>query len=213
MESRPQTQHDQALALLKKHGMLRLSEFKLAGITTATVSRMAKKGALVQLSRGLYQLPDAPLDPNHSLAEAAKRVPKGVICLTSALAFHELTDTIPSKVWVAIGIKDWRPRVMHPPLQFVRFGADALASGIEEHMIEGVLVRITNPARTIVDLFRYRQSAGTRYQRSPGLSLALEGLRAALRTRKAAPAEIARYAQEVRIWKVVEPYLQSGLDA
>ncbi len=189
--------------------MMRLSEFTHAGITAATIKRMEEKGALVQLSRGLYQLPDASLDPNHSLAEAAKRVPKGIICLTSALAFHELTDTIPSRVWMAIGPKDWRPRVTHPPLQIVRFGPKVLTSGIEEHMIEGVLVRIYDPAKTVVDLFRYRQSAGTRYQRSPGLNIALEGLREALRTRKATPAEIARYAEGAGIWKVVEPYLQT----
>jgi len=105
---------------------------------------------------------DASIDTNHSLAEAAKLVPKGVICLTSALAFHELTDTIPARVWMAIGAKDRLPRVHHPPLQFVRFGQKVLTTGIEEHLIEGVRVRIYSPAKTVVDLFRYRRSAGKR---------------------------------------------------
>ena len=189
--------------------MARLSELRTAGATGTTVSRMHENGQVVQLSRGLYQLPDAPLDVNNALAQAAKRVPKGIICLTSALAFHELTDTIPSRVWMAIGRKDWRPRVASPPIQIVRFGAKVLDKGVNEHIIEGVTVRIYNPAKTVVDLFRYRQSAGKRYRKSPGLNLAIEGLREALRLRKATPSEIARYATEGGVWKVVQPYLEA----
>jgi len=189
--------------------MVRLSELTKSGVTAATVSRMKEKGLILQLGRGLYQLPDASLSVNHSLAEAAKLVPKGIICLTSALAFHELTDTIPSRVWMAIGAKDRRPRVENPPLQFVRFGQKVLTSGIKEYAIEGVRVRIYNPAKTVVDLFRYRRSAGKRYQKSPGLNLALEGLKEALRQRKATPAEIAHYANEAGIWKILQPYLDA----
>jgi predicted transcriptional regulator of viral defense system len=204
-----ETQQERATALLEKQGMVRLSEFKEAGITAATVSRMKAKGLVLQLSRGLYQLPDASFDTHHALAEAAKLVPKGIVCLTSALAFHGLTDTIPTRVWMAIGAKDRRPRTETPPLQFVRFGEKVLTSGIKEHLIEGVRVRVYNPAKTVVDLFRYRRSAGKRYQKSPGLNLALEGLREALRQRKASPAEIARYANEAGVWKVVQPYLEA----
>jgi predicted transcriptional regulator of viral defense system len=195
--------------VLKQQGMARLSELTKAGVTAATVSRMREKGLIRRLGRGLYQLPGAPLDANHSLAEAAKLVPKGVICLVSALAFHELTDTIPSRVWMAIGSKDRLPRTDQPPLQFVRFGDKLLRSGVEERRIEGVPVRIYSPAKTVVDLFRYRQRAGRRYQKSPGLNLALEGLREALRQRKATPSEIARHANEAGIWKIVQPYLQA----
>ncbi|MCA6101095.1 type IV toxin-antitoxin system AbiEi family antitoxin domain-containing protein [Bradyrhizobium australafricanum] len=209
MLSFPKTQQDRAITLLKKQGMLRLSEFKKAGITAATVSRMKEKGLVLQLSRGLYQLPDASFDTHHVLAEAAKLVPRGVICLTSALAFHGLTDTIPSLVWMAIGSKDRLPRTDTPPIQFVRFGEKVLTSGITEHKIEGVRVRVYNPAKTVVDLFRYRRSAGKRYRKSPGLNLALEGLREALRQRQATPAEIARYANEAGTWKVVQPYLEA----
>jgi len=209
MASRPTTQRDRAIALLQQQGMARLSELIQAGVTATTVSRMHEDGQLVRLGRGLYQLPDAPTDANHALAQAAKRVPKGVICLTSALAYHELTDTIPSRIWMAIGPKDWRPRVARPPIQFVRFADKMLTAGIEEHRIEGVPVRITNPAKTVVDLFRYRQSAGTRYRKSPGLNLAIEGLREALRARKATPADIARHARDAGVWKVVAPYLDA----
>jgi predicted transcriptional regulator of viral defense system len=109
-------QQDQAVSLLRERGMVRLSELTKVGVTATTVSRMKARGLILQIGRGLYQLPDAVFDVNHSLAEAAKLVPKGVICLTSALAFHELTDTIPSRVWMAIGAKDRLPRVHRPPL-------------------------------------------------------------------------------------------------
>jgi predicted transcriptional regulator of viral defense system len=203
------TQQDRALSLLKTRGLVRLTEFTDAGITAATVSRMKEKGLIAQRGRGLYQMPDAPLDAHHDLAEAAKRVPKGVICLVSALAFHELTDTIPSRVWMAIGPKDRHPRIDYPPLQIVRFHPDFLRTGFETHVIEGVPVNIYSPARTVVDLFRYRKRAGVRYRHSPGANFAVEGLREALRTRKATPSEIARYAAEAGISGVIEPYLEA----
>ena len=209
MPSKPNRQEDRALSLMKERGIVRLSELTDAEVTATTVSRMKQKGLIHQLSRGLYQLTDASIDTHHALAEAAKLIPKGVVCLTSALAFHELTDTIPSRVWMAIGAKDRLPRAENPPLQFVRFGQKVLTSGIKNYVIEGVNVRIYNPAKTVVDLFRYRRSAGTRYRKSPGLNLALEGLREALRRRKATPAEIAQYANEAGIWKVVQPYLDA----
>jgi hypothetical protein len=205
-----QTQQERALSLLSRQGgMARLSELSREGITAATLTRMREKGLILQPSRGLYQLPDAGGDTNHALAEAAKLVPKGVICLVSALAFHQLTDTIPRCVWMAIGPKDRRPAVTQPPLQIVRFRDKMLEAGIEEHRIEGVTVGIYNVPKTVADLFRYRQSAGKRYKNSPGLNLALEGLREALRQRKATPAEIAEYANDAGIWKIVEPYLQA----
>jgi predicted transcriptional regulator of viral defense system len=209
MTSAPHSQQDRAISLLKQRGMARLSELTKAGVTATTVSRMTEKGLLLRLGRGLYQLPGSSLDVNHSLAEAAKLVPKGIVCLVTALAYHELTDNIPSRVWIAIGPKDRRPRATQPPLQVVRFRDKMLRSGVEEHVIEGVRVRIYNPAKTVVDLFRYRQQAGKRYQKSPGLNLALEGLREALRQRKATPSEISRYAMEGGIWKVVQPYLEA----
>jgi predicted transcriptional regulator of viral defense system len=209
MTSTSPRQQDRAISVLQQRGIVRLSELTAAGITAATLSRMKEKGLVLRLGRGLYQLPETSIDANHSLAEAAKLVPKGVVCLVTALAFHQLTDTMPSRVWMAIGPKDRRPRAAHPPLQFVRFRDKMLRSGITEHLIEGVRVRIYNPAKTVVDLFRYRQRAGKRYQKSPGLNLALEGLREVLRQRKATPAEIARYAGEAGIWKVVQPCLEA----
>jgi predicted transcriptional regulator of viral defense system len=138
METGPARQEDRATTLLQERGMARLSEFIKEGITAATVSRMQQKGLVNQLSRGLYQLPDAPLDANHSLAVAAKLVPNGVICNISALAFHELTDRIPSFVWMAIGPRDWRPTIAQPRIVIERFGPKVFDKGIEHHTIERV---------------------------------------------------------------------------
>ena len=101
MAIQPQTQTDRAMALLKERGMARVSELTKAGITATTIARMKEKGLILQLSRGLYQPADSDLQANHVLAEASKIAPKGIICLVSALAFHELTDTMPPRVWVA----------------------------------------------------------------------------------------------------------------
>ncbi len=195
------TQRERAIAFLKVKGMARLSELIGEGITASTVSRLEREGAIIRLARGLYQLPDAPVEAHHTLAEAAKLVPKGVICLTSALAFHELTDQIPAKVWIAIGPKDWRPKFRYPPARFAHFPSNHLRSGVERHVIDGVEVPIFGTAKTIADLFRYR--------RTIGINIALEGLREALRKRKATPAQIARCARDARVWKTMEPYVSA----
>lgn len=108
----PLSQRRMAHTVLKARGIARLAELRAEGVTAATLSRMERDGEVLRLARGLYQLSDAPLDAHHSLAEAAKRVPKGVVCLVSALAFHQLTDQLPRQVWIAIGQKIGPPRLM-----------------------------------------------------------------------------------------------------
>ena len=195
------TQRTEALALLKRRGMTRLAEFREAGITATTVSRMEQTGELVRLARGLYQLPDAALDPQQSLAEVARLVPKGVICLASALAFHGLTDQMPPTVWIAIGRKDWRPRFTYPPLRIARFSDEQLGRSVERKKIAGTQVPVFGVAKTVADLFRYRRTIGD--------ALAIEGLRQALRQRKATPAQIAREAQAAGVWATMEPYVMA----
>jgi predicted transcriptional regulator of viral defense system len=187
--------------MLSRRGMARLSELARAGVTGATVSRLAREGTVVRLGRGLYQLPDAPVGAHHDLAEAAKRVPRGIVCLVSALAFHGLSDRIPSEVWMAIGPKAWRPRIDAPRIRFVRFRPRVLDAGIGKHRIEGVTVPVYDVAKTVVDLFRYRRRVGA--------NVAIAGLREALRQRKATPAEIARYAERASVWPLIRPYLEA----
>lgn len=193
------SQREQALSLLQRRGMMRLREFGEAGITATTVSRLERDGAIVRLARGLYQLADADLDQQHTLAEVAKLIPKGVVCLTSALAFHGLTDQLPARVWVALDRKHWRPRIAYPPVRIVRFPAGPLAAGVERHRIEGIPVSIFGVAKTVADLFRYRRTVGE--------AVVVEALRETLRQRKATPADIARFAEQAGVWKTMQPYL------
>lgn len=196
----PQPQRELAKALLRERGILRLSELREAGVTAATISRMERAGEVIRLSRGVYQLPDAELDPNHSLAEAATRVPKGVVCLVSALAFHGLTDQLPRKVWIAIGNKDWAPQHDAMSIRIVRFTDSLLKSEVESNMIEGVSVKVFGAAKTVADCFRHRSKVG--------LPIAIEGLQEALKQRKATPAEIVRQADKGGVATVIRPYLE-----
>jgi predicted transcriptional regulator of viral defense system len=200
MEKR-RSQRELAQALLRERGMLRLVELREAGVTAATMSRMERAGEVIRLSRGVYQLPDADLDPNHSLAEAAKRIPRGVVCLVSALAFHGLTNQLPPKVWMAIGSKDWAPQRDGTPIRIVRFTGKLLSEGVETRVIEGVAVKVFGAARTVADCFRHRGKVG--------LSVAIEGLQEALRQRKATPSEIARQADKGGVSTVIRPYLEA----
>jgi predicted transcriptional regulator of viral defense system len=190
--------------------MMRLSEFLKEGITSATISRMEGKGLLNQLGRGLYQLPDAPLDGNHSLAVAAKLIPNGIVCYDSALAFHELTDRVPPYVWMAIGQRDWRPKITEPRIEIARFNQKEFHKGVERHTIEGVSVPIYSPAKTIVDLFKSGTRQKSFYNSTAGIAHATLAMRDALRLRKASPAAIAKFARDAGIWeKIVQPRLET----
>ncbi|MEA1651251.1 type IV toxin-antitoxin system AbiEi family antitoxin domain-containing protein [Nitrospirillum sp. BR 11164] len=197
----PASQRRIAHTVLKARGIARLAELRAEGVTAATMSRMERDGEVLRLARGLYQLPDAPLDAHHSLAEAAKRVPKGVVCLVSALAFHQLTDQLPRQVWIAIGQKDWAPKADGTPVRLVRFTDRLLTEGVESHTVEGVPVKVFGVAKTIADCFRYRNKIG--------LSVAIEGLQEALRQRKTTPGEIVREAERGAIATVIRPYLEA----
>ncbi len=115
------TQRDRMIRLLEDHTMARASELRAAGVAATTISRAVEDGDVIRIGRGLYQLPDSEVDTSLSLAEASKRVPKGIICMISALAYYGLTDQMPRKVWIAIGAKDWQPLIDYPPLRIVRF--------------------------------------------------------------------------------------------
>jgi len=190
-----------ALNLLKARGMLRLKDFVAEGIGPETLARLVREAVVVRPARGLYQLRDTQVDAAHTLAEAAALVPKGIVCLTSALQFHELTLQMPSAVWMAIDRTAWRPKIDYPRIRFVRFTGPALTEGVVRHRIEGVEVPITEPARTIVDCFRYRAKVG--------LDVAMEGLREGLRRRRCTPDELWRYARKARVWPVMRPYVEA----
>jgi predicted transcriptional regulator of viral defense system len=181
--------------------MVRPRDLDRHGIPRIYLTRLHRDGLLDRPSRGLYMLPDHEPTEHHSLAEACKQIPHGVVCLLSALQFHGLTTQSPFEVWLAIDRKARLPRVAHPPLRLARFSSQALSQGVQEYEVEGVSVRVTTPARTVVDCFAYRNKVG--------LDVALEALRDCWRQKKATMDELHHAAQSRRMANVMRPYLES----
>lgn len=159
------TQTEQTLQLMGRLGIVRPHELAAHGISPIALYSLHQQGKVQRIGRGLYTLPTLELTEHHSLAEACKRVPHGVICLLSALQFHNLGTQNPAQVWLAIDHKARHPRVEYPPLRIVRFSGAALTAGLEEHLIEGVTVRVYAPAKAVTDCFKYRNKIGAGYCR------------------------------------------------
>lgn len=197
-----QTPSDRAIAVVKSLGIARARDFRAAGISPASLAKLSEDGRLVRLARGLYQLADAEaIDAAHSLAEAARLAPHGVICLLSALQFHGITTQLPHAVWICFHHKARVPRSFPFRIEAVRASGEAFETGRMTADVEGVPVLITDPAKTIVDCFKYRSRVG--------LDVAIEALRDGLRHRKATRAELSRYAVICRVQNVMRPYLES----
>jgi predicted transcriptional regulator of viral defense system len=153
------------------------------------------------VGRGLYSRPDATVTENHTLAQVCARVPHGVICLASALQFHQLTTQNPWQVWVLIEKGAHVPQLDYPPLNVVQAGGEAFSAGVEEHRIEGVTVRVTSVAKTIADCFKYRHRIG--------LDVALEALQEGLQDQRADRASIHHYARIGRVERIIRPYMEA----
>ncbi|NOU34505.1 MAG: transcriptional regulator [Polyangiaceae bacterium] len=172
-----------------------------AGISRVALARLAKAGDLERVGRGLYALPKAKVTEHHTLVEAAVRVPRGVVCLLSALSFHKLTTQSPHEVWMAIGVKARKPVTDWPPIRIVRFSGTALTFGVEKHVIESVEVRITSREKTVADCFKYRNKVG--------LDVAVEALRDYLRSRRRSVDALMEAAEASRVKNVIRPYLEA----
>jgi predicted transcriptional regulator of viral defense system len=181
-------------------GLARTRDLEAKGASRPVIRRMVDAGDLRQVARGLYAPAGFEATEHHGLAAAAALVPAGVVCLLSALQYHRLGTQAPFEVWLAIGTKARKPTVTDPPLRIVRFSERALREGIETRSIEGVKVRVTTPARTVVDCFKYRNKIG--------LDVALEALREYRRARRSID-DLTRAAEVVRVTNVMRPYLES----
>ena len=195
------TAAERVLGITEQQGILRPRDLDAYGIPREYLRRLARRGLITRIGRGLYVLPDAEIDAHHSLAEVAKKMPNAVICLLSALRFHELTTQAPFEVWIAIDPKARLPRSGGVPVRVVRFSGKAFQSGIKEYTIEGVPVAIYDPAKTVADCFKYRNKIG--------LDVAIEALRDCLRQRKCTRDELWQYAAICRVTKVMKPYLEA----
>lgn len=194
------TETDRTLDLVKSMGLVRPKDLTHHGIPVVYLRRLLQRGKLVQPARGLYNIAGHEPTLHHSLAMVSKRIPRGVVCLLSALAYHEIGTQLPSGVWLAIDQRS-RPVVTTGlPAKIVRFSAQSLSAGVEEHSIEGVTVKITSPAKTIADCFKFRNKVG--------VDVALETLKDAWRKRKVTMAELDRFAAINRVTNVMHPYLE-----
>lgn len=195
------TATDRLLDLVRTQGLVRPNDLAPLGIPRVALTRAVRRGQLERVGRGLYGLMARPVSAHGTLAEVARRVPKGVICLLSALRFHGLTTQAPFEVWLAIDNKAAIPKMDYPPLRINRFSGVALTGGIEEHVVDGVTVRVTSVAKTVADCFKYRNKIG--------LDVALEALREAWKNKRITSDEIWLYAKIDRVANVMRPYLES----
>lgn len=192
---------DRLEALFQGATVLRSKDLEERGLTRSRIREALSAGALDRVGRGLYALPGAELTEHHSLVQAARRVPGGAVCLLSALRFHDLTSQNPHEVWLAIGPKDRLPAPGNPPIKIVRFGEKHFPIGLETHGIEGTQLKVYSVARTVVDLFRYRNKIG--------IDVALEALKEGWRERRFTLKEINDIAARCRMARVMKPYLES----
>ena len=196
-----QSKKEQVLQLIRELGLLRPRDLVTYGIHREYLRRLEQQGEIVRSGRGIYLLPDVDLSEHYTMVEACKRFPNTVICLLSALRFHNITTQAPFEVWLAIDLKTWSPKSSMLPLRIVYMSDQAFCSGIDKHQISGVTVPVYNPAKTVADCFKYRHKIG--------LDVALEALRECLRERAATLDEIWHFAKICRVSNVIRPYLES----
>jgi predicted transcriptional regulator of viral defense system len=201
---RPTAASQRAIVLFKKHaGLLRMADALRAGVSRATLQTLVAEGALERLSRGLYRLTEAEPLPNPDLAVVARKAPQGVVCLISALSFHELTTQIPHEVYLAISRNSEPVRIDHPPVRSFRFSGAAFSEGIETHQLGPVNVRVYSREKTLADCFKYRNRIG--------LDTCLEAVKTYRQQRKRNVEALLHFADVCRVRKIMQPYLEAIL--
>ena len=189
------------LDLAREKGVLHTRDLNNYGIQREYLSRLCKQGRLIRVGRGRYVLPDMEISENYNLALVAKAIPGAVISLLSALRFHDIGTQSPFQVWIAIQNRAASPRIDNPTVRIFRFSGEAFSEGIEEHHIDGVNVKVYNPAKTVADCFKYRNKIG--------LDVAIEALRDGWQQKKFSMDELWKYSKICRVSNVIKPYLES----
>lgn len=196
-----ETERNRVLKLARAAGIIRVRDVRARGLHPEYLRRLVAEGLLERVARGVYTPADLDPSPNYSLAQAAKQVPHGVVCLLSALRFHEVGTQSPFEVWMAIDRRARKPNLGTPKVRMVRFSGTALSAGVERHRIEGVEVPIYSVAKTVADCLKYRNKIG--------LDVALEALREGLRERRFTRDELWEHAKVCRVASVLRPYLET----
>lgn len=201
METAFTRREEQLVQLAREVGTLRARELEQHGIARSYLRQLVERGFLVQTGRGLYTLANADVSEHQTLIEAALRLPHGVICLASALRFHNLTTQNPWKVWMLIETGKRVPKVDYPPLLVFQASGPSFTEGIETHVLSGGSVRVTSVAKTVADCFKYRSKIG--------LDVALEALRECLREECATREELHHFARVCRVERIMQPYMEA----
>ena len=189
------------LDYVREKGLVRPCDVEAIGIPRKYLSRLVQRGLIERVGRGQYMAADAEWTQHHTLAQAAARVPRGVLCLLTALRFHELTTELPREVWMAVDPRAGQPHDSQLALKIVRFSGAALTAGVEVHVLEGVPVRVYSPAKTVVDCFKFRHKIG--------VDVAIEALRDCRRTQACTDDELWEYGKICRMNRVMQPYLEA----
>ena len=184
-----------------EHGIVRPRDIEAIGLPREYLVRLHRQGKLNRPTRGIYTLPDADVTEHNSYAEVTKRVPAATVCLLSALAFHEITTQSPASVWIALPKGARKPALDSPSLRIVRLSGLSLTTGIVNHQIDGVPVRVYSAAKTVADCFKFRNKIG--------LDIAIEALKDCLHQKRASITEIYRYAKICRVSNVIRPYMEA----
>ncbi len=187
---------------MKAYGVFRFRDLGRLGLTRGQLRGMLLRGDAERLGRGLYRR-GGRITELDTVATVCARVPGAIVCLLSALLIHRIGTQLPNEVWIAIDRKARRPRVADLPVRIVRFSGPMLRHGVDVRRVQGVRVRITSPARTVVDCFRYRNKIGP--------DIALEALKDVIATRRASVDEIVGSARACRVFTVIRPYLEAML--
>lgn len=195
------TYRDQIVEHIRIRGVVRTRDVIALGVPPVTLTRMVREGVLERVARGVYVLPAEGLGSGSALAVVAVRVPGAVVCLGSALQLHELSSWSPSEVWIAVASHRRPPKVDWPPLHVVYVQPKLMDLDVQVPTIDGVVVRVTGPARTVADCFKWRGTVG--------LDIALEALRAYVVDQRRSRDELRRIAEQLRVAEVMRPYLES----
>jgi len=192
---------EKALNIFREHNdILRTSQAIELGIAPRTLYAMHDAGLLVKITRGVFRLAEAASLSDADLIQVALRIQKGVICLISALAYHNLTTQIPHQIYVALPLHAEKPRLKYPPVRLFWFSRSVYSAGIDEHLIDGISVSMYNREKTIADCFKYRNKIG--------LDIAIKALKEGL-DQGCNVVSIIEYARIDRVEKVMRPYMEA----
>ena len=194
-------QSDHILTLARQRRVLRAADVREHGWSPQLLLHLHQAGKLQRLARGLYGLPDADITEHQTLIEVCQRVPKAVLCLLTALQFHEIGTQLPHEVWVALPEATQTPVLRYPTLRITRLRGAAYSEGIQTVAEHGAPIRVYSAAKTVTDCFKFRNKVG--------LDVALEALKDAWRSRKVTMSELNHFARINRVERVMQPYLEA----